>query len=69
MSIFNYQPEDGQRKGLKHVVNLYVINYTYLYHRTVVLDKYTQTLIYCNHNGDDKPYDHKHTNNLMYPLL
>jgi len=39
------QPEDGQCKGPKHVNDLYVINYTYLYHYTVVLDKYTHTLI------------------------
>jgi len=35
-----YQPEDGQWKRSKHVVVLYVINYTYLYHHIVVLDKY-----------------------------
>ena len=53
-----YQPEDGQLKGPKHVVILYVINYTYLYHHIVVLDKYTHSnLVYYKHNGDDKPYD------------
>jgi len=38
--FFIYQPEDGQWKGPKHVVDPYVINYTYLHHLTVVLDKY-----------------------------
>ena len=38
-----YQPEDGQWKGPKHVVGLYVINYTYIYHHTVVLDRYTNS--------------------------
>jgi len=28
-SIFNYQPEDGQRKGPKHVVDLNIINHTF----------------------------------------
>ena len=32
----------ASEKGPKHVV-LYVINYTYLYHHIVVLDKYTQS--------------------------
>jgi len=42
-----------------HVVDLYVINYTYLYHHIVVLDKYTHfNLVYYKHNGDDEPYDH-----------
>ena len=39
----NYQPEDGQWKGPKHAVDLYVINYTNLYHHIVVLDKYTHS--------------------------
>ena len=53
-----YQPEDGQWKGPKHVVVLYVINYTYLYHHIVVLDRYTNSsLVYYKHNGDDEPYD------------
>ena len=53
-----YQPEDGQWKGPKHVVVLYVINYTYLYHHTVVLDRYTNSnLVYYKHNGDDEPFD------------
>ena len=38
-----YQPEDGQWKGPKHVVVLYVINYTYLYHHIVVSDRYTNS--------------------------
>ena len=38
-----YQPEDGQWKGPKYVVVLYVINYTYLYHHIVVLDRYTNS--------------------------
>ena len=47
-----YQPEDGQCKVPKHVVVLYVINYTYLYHHTVVLDRYTHcNLVYYKHNG------------------
>ena len=55
-----YQPEDGQWKGPKHVVVLYVINYTYLYHHKVVLDKYIHSnLVYYKHNGDDEPYDIK----------
>ena len=42
-----YQPEDDQWKGPKRVVVLYVINYTYLYHHIVVLDKYTNSnLVY-----------------------
>ena len=40
--LLNYQPEDGQ-KWPKQVVDLYVINYTYLYHHIVVLDKYTHS--------------------------
>jgi len=32
-----------QWKGPKHVVVLYVTNYTYLYHHIVVLDKYTHS--------------------------
>ena len=41
-----------------HVVDLYVINYTYLYHHTVVLVRYTNfNLVYYKHNGDDEPYD------------
>ena len=56
--FFNYQPEDGQWKEPKHVVDIYVINYTYLYHHIVVLDKYAHpSLIYCKHDGDNKPYD------------
>jgi len=40
------------------VVVLYVINYTYLYHHIVVLDKYIHSnLVYYKHNGDDEPYD------------
>jgi len=36
----------------------YVINYTYLYHRIVVSDKYTHSnLVYYKHNGYDEPYD------------
>ena len=38
-----YQPEDDQWKVPKHVVVLYIINYTYLYHHIVVLDRYTNT--------------------------
>ena len=54
-----YQPEDGQWKGPKHVVVLYVINYTYLYHHIVVLDKYRNSnLVYYKHNGVDEPYDY-----------
>ena len=46
-------------KGPKHVVGLYVINYTYLYHHIVVLDRYTNSnLVYYKHNGDDEPYDY-----------
>jgi len=53
-----YQPEDGQWKGPKHVVVLYVINYIYLCHRIVVLDRSTHSnLVYYKHNGDDEPYD------------
>jgi len=53
-----YQPKDGQWKGPKHVVVLSVINYTYLYHHIVVLDKYKNSnLVYYKHNGDDEPYD------------
>jgi len=53
-----YQPEDGQWKGPKYVVVLFVINYTYLYHHIVVLHKYTHSnLFYYKHNGDDEPYD------------
>jgi len=55
-----YQPEDGQWKGPKYVVVLYVINYTYLYQHIVVLDKYIHSnLVYYKHNGDDEPYDYK----------
>ena len=51
---------DGQWKGPKHVVVLYAINYTYLYHHIVVLDKYTHSnLAYYKHNWDDEPYDLK----------
>jgi len=39
-------------KDQLHVADLYVINYTYLYHHTVVLDKYTHTLIYINSKLD-----------------
>jgi len=43
-------------EGPKHVVDLYVINFTYLYHHIVVLDKYTHSnLVYYKHNGDDEP--------------
>ena len=38
-----YQPEDGQWKGPKHEVVLYVISYTYLYHHIVVLDRCTNS--------------------------
>ena len=38
-----YQPENDQWKGPKHVVVLYVINYTYLYNHIVVLDRYTKS--------------------------
>jgi len=39
---------------------IYVINYTYLYHHTVVLDKYTNSnLVYYKYNGDDETYEHK----------
>jgi len=38
-----YQPEDGQWKGPKHVVVLYVTNDTYLYHHIVVLDRYANS--------------------------
>jgi len=32
--------------------------HTYLYHHTVVLDKYIHSnLFYYKHNGDDEPYD------------
>ena len=42
----------------KHVVVLYIINYTYLYHHIVVLDKYIHSsLVYYKHNGDDEPYE------------
>jgi len=48
----------ANEKGQKNIVLLYVINYTYLYHHIVVLDKYTNSnLVYYKHNGDDKPYD------------
>jgi len=41
----------------KYVVVLYVINYAYLYHHIVVLDRYTHfNLVYYKHNGDDEPY-------------
>ena len=33
----------ANQKGPKHVVVLYVINYTYLYHHIVLLDKYTNS--------------------------
>ena len=69
---FNYQPEDGQWKGPKHVVDLYVINYTYLYHHIVVLDKYTHSnLVYYKQNGDDKPYDPRFipSNDLLQEIL
>jgi len=57
-SFLIYQPEDGQWKGPKHVVVLYVINCAYLYHHIVVLDRYTNSnLVYYKHNGDDEPYD------------
>jgi len=35
----------GQWKGPKHVVVLYVIDYTYLYHHIVVLDNYTHSYL------------------------
>ena len=39
---------------------LYVINYTYLYHHIVVLDKHTHSnLVYYKHNGDDEPNDYE----------
>ena len=38
MKFFIYQPEDGQWKGPKHVVDFYVINNIYLFHQIVVLD-------------------------------
>jgi len=35
-----------------------VINYTYLYHHIVVLDRYTNSnLVYYKHNEDDETYD------------
>jgi len=35
-----------------------VINYTYLYHHIVVLDRYTNSnLVYYRHSRDDEPYD------------
>jgi len=47
-----YQPEDGQLKVPKHVVVLYVTNYTYLYHHIVVLDRYTNSnLTKTKHRG------------------
>jgi len=53
-----YQPEIDQWKEPKHVVVLYVINYTYLYHHIVVLDRYTHcNLVYYKHNRDDELYD------------
>jgi len=45
--FLSYQPEDGQWKGPKHVFFLYVINYTYLYHHIVVLDRYTNSNLVC----------------------
>ena len=58
--FLTYQPEDGQWKRPKHVVVLYVINYTYLYHQIVVLDRYTNfTLIYYKHKEDDENYEDK----------
>ena len=42
----------------KHVFVLYVIDYTYLYHHIVVLDRYTNSnLVYYIHNKDDEPHD------------
>jgi len=46
--------------------SFYVINYTYLYHHIVVLDKYTHSnLVYYKHNGDDKPYEEADTRSLL----
>ena len=46
---------NSQWKGPKHVVGLYVISYKYLYHHTVVLDRYTNSnLVYYKHNGDKR---------------
>ena len=39
---------------------LYVINYTYLYHHIVVLDRYTNSnLVFYKRNADDEPYESK----------
>ena len=54
----NLHLEHGESLRTKHVVVLYVINYTYLYHHIVVLDRYTNSnLVYYKYNGDDEPYD------------
>jgi len=43
-------------KRVETVGVLYVINYTYLYHHIIVLDKYTHSnLVYYKHNGDEEP--------------
>jgi len=56
----------ANEKGPKHVVVLYAINYTYLYHHIVVPDRYTHSnLVYYKHNGDDEPYDYNIVN---FPL-
>jgi len=40
------------------IFRLNVINYTYLYHHIVVLDKYAHSnLVYYKHNGNEEPYD------------
>ena len=52
----------------KHVVDLYVINYIYLYHHIVVLDKYTHSnLFYYKHNGDDEPYERVVNSEMCHP--
>jgi len=56
--IGHLQVDKWKWKGPKHVVFLYIINYTYLYHHIVVLDKYTHSnIVYYEHNGVDEPYD------------
>jgi len=38
--------------------SLYNKLYSYLYHHTIVLDKYIHSnLVYYKHNGDDEPFD------------
>jgi len=55
-----YQPEDGQWKGPKYVVVLYVVDLYMSIPPYSCVRQVHKLLIYYEHNGDDEPYDYYH---------